>query len=79
MAKIKKYNLRWFGINHLAKKNITAGGGSSRATTRKGNGFRVRDVMPSAEGLGIYASFSPLFAKLKNCKAQLPNRWIGVF
>ena len=27
MAKVKRGNLQWFGINHLAKKNLAAGGG----------------------------------------------------
>ena len=40
------------------------GGGSSRATTRGDDGFCARDVMPSAEELGIYVSLSPLFDKL---------------
>ena len=39
-------------------------------TTCGGDGFRARDEMPSAEGFGIYASPSPLFAKL----TKLQNR-----
>ena len=48
-----------------------AEGGSSRATTHGGDGFRARDAMPSAEGLGIYASPSPLFAKLTKLQSPI--------
>ena len=69
---MKRDNLQWFDINHLVKKeNLTAGGGSSRATTRGGDGFRARDAMPSAEGLGIYANPFPLFAKLTKLQSTI--------
>jgi len=73
MTKVKRGNLQWFDINHLTKKekNLVAGGGSSRATTRGGDGFHARDAMPSAEGLGIYGSPSPLFAKLTKLQSSI--------
>jgi len=71
MTKVKRENLQWFDINHLAKKNLAAGGESSHATRRGGDGFRARDGMPSAEGLDIYASLSTLFAKLTKLQSLI--------
>ena len=51
-------------VKHLAKKNLTSGGGNSCATTHGGDGFRARNAMPSTERLGIYESPFSLFAKL---------------
>jgi len=70
MTKMKRGNLQWFGINHLAKKIWWRKEGVvawPRAEVR----FRARDAMPSAEGLDIYASPFPLFAKLTKLQSPI--------